>query len=266
MSTVKQYALKRKAYVAIKDGSRNSYGGNQGWFPEEGGLLKDKIINQHGCGVIAIADLFLYWAMTTPKGRDTFAAKYIGKFNEMTKEDYMEFIEEVRRHYAFIFGSLGTFGFELALGINRYIKENNLPYVARLDMSLNDITMLKRIKKSLEANQPIILMIGYTSPVIFSRWQKVGIPFYKQVRNIGSIRQKKDEPYAHYEMIKTGVFGHFVTITGIVIDEKAEIASQHIMLRIASWGEEFYISYHHLRTFIDTMSSPYSSALITISS
>ena len=133
-------------------------------------------------------------------------------------------------------------------------------------MSLNDITMLKRIKKSLEANQPIILMIGYTSPVIFSRWQKVGIPFYKQVRNIGSIRQKKDEPYAHYEMIKTGVFGHFVTITGIVIDEKAEIASQHIMLRIASWGEEFYISYHHLRTFIDTMSSPYSSALITISS
>lgn len=264
MSTVKQYALKRKAYVAIKDGSRNSYGGNQGWFPEEGGLFRDKIINQHGCGVIAIADLFLYWAMTTPKGRDTFAAKYIGKFNEITKENYMGLIEEVRTHYAFIFGSLGTFGFELALGINRYIKENNLPYVARLDMSLNDITMLKRIKKSLEANQPIILMIGCTSPVIFSRWQKAGIPFYKQVRNIGSIRKKKDEPYAHYEMIKTGVFGHFVTITGIVIDEKAEMTSQHIMLRIASWGEEFYISYHHLRTFIGRMSSPCLSALITI--
>ena len=265
MSTVKQYALKRKAYVAIKDGSRNSYGGNQGWFPEEG-EFKYKIINQYGCGVIAIADLFLYWAMTTPKGRETFAANYIGKFNEITRENYMELIEEVRAHYAFIFGSLGTFGLELALGINRYVKENNLPYIARLDMSLNNITMLKKIKGLLEENQPIILMIGYTSPIILSRWQKVGIPFYKQVRNIGSIRQKKDEPYAHYEMIKTGVFGHFVTVTGIVIDEKAETASQHIMLRIASWGEEFYISYHHLRTFIDTMSSPYSSALITISS
>ncbi len=266
MSTVKQYALKRKAYVAIRDGNRNSYGGNQGWFPQEGEFLKDRVINQYGCGVIAIADLFLYWAMTTPKGRDSFAAKYIGKFNEITKEDYMKFIEEVRAHYAFIFGSAGTFGFELALGINRYIKANNLPYIARLDMSLNDITMLKKIRKSLEANQPTILMIGYTSPIIISKWKKIGIPFYKQVRNIGSIREKKDEPYAHYEMLKTGVFGHFVTITGIVIDENAETASQHIMLRIASWGEEFYISYHHLRKYINTMSSPYLSALITINS
>lgn len=265
MGTIKQRGIQRRSYVEIKDDrGRNSYGGNQGWFSKEEGTLKEKWMSQYGCGVVAITDLFLYWAMTRVEAKESFVSKYIGEHYVILKEDYMKLLEEIRNRYAFIFGKAGTFGFELALGINRYNKDNQLPFVARLNMGFNSVTMLRQIEDSLKMNQPIILMIGKANPN-FLRWgDKIGIPFYKQIRNIRSAKISERGAFARYELAKEGVGGHFVTITGMLIDEKANYAHEHIMLRISSWGEEYYISYHHLRTYIHSISSPYLSALITI--
>lgn len=264
MSKVKKYELSRRQYISIRNGNKKSYGGNQEWFPKEDAHLKDKLTHQYGCGVIAITDLFLYWAITLPNGKDTVAASYINERNTITKENYMEFVQQIRDQYAFIFGSAGTFAPQLTLAINQYAKENNIQYKAILDMDLNDLTMLNQIKQMLENNQPIILMIGHSFPTILSRLRKKGIPFYKRTKVVDPFLTKPNEPYANYRVLKQGVFGHFVTITGIFIDDKANTTSQDIMLRISSWGVEYYVSYHHLRQYINELSKRYLTGIISI--
>ena len=52
--------------------------------------------------------------------------------------------------------------------------------------------------------------------------------------------------------------------TGIFIDDKANTTSQDIMLRISSWGVEYYVSYHHLRQYINELSKRYLTGIISI--
>ncbi|MBE6023792.1 MAG: hypothetical protein E7231_11285 [Cellulosilyticum sp.] len=263
MGQVKRYGLSRRSYICIRDEHRRSYGGNQTWFPKEG-TIEEHFTHEYGCGVIAITDLFLYWAMTRPNGGNTLAAGSIEAYNKISKEKYMSLVEEIRKRYAFIFASAGTFGLQLERAINSYAKDNNINCRAKLEMDLNDLTMLKRIQQSLDNNHPVILMVGHSFPLILSRLRKKGIPFYKQTRIFGTSIKNKDKPYACYEIAKKNIFGHFVTITGMIIDAQSERANEHIMLRIASWGSEYYISYHHLRQYINQMSMPYLTAVITI--
>lgn len=264
MSSVKRFTLSRRRYITVNDGNKRSYGGNQEWFPKEKSGLESKLIHEYGCGVVAIADLFLYWAMTLSNGKETLAAKYLDEHGKITKENYMIFLEKIRREYAFIFGSAGTFALQLTMAINRYVRENHIEHKAELDMDLNDLTMLKRMEEMLQNNQPVILMIGHSFPIMLSRLRKKGIPFYKQTRVIMPIKKNEHKPYANYELVKRNVFGHFVMVTGIIIDDEAACASQQIMLRISSWGTEYYISYHHLRNYINEWSTPYLTALISI--
>ena len=264
MVTVKQYELARKRYIGImEDNQKRSYGGNQEWFSKEEGSLKDRITHEYGCGVIAITDLFLYWAMTLEEGKETFAAGFINDANQITKENYMELVRKIRDEYAFIFGKAGTFGIQLAEAINEYVKDNHLNFKASLITRLSDLEMLHKIQNMLKHNKPIILMIGQSSPVILSRLQKKGLPFYKQNKTIDILARNKKKSYASYRVSRKNVYGHFVTITGVIIDEQAEIASQNIMLRISSWGQEYYVSYHQLRFYIKHISKPYLSAIIS---
>lgn len=267
MSKVKHYGLARRRYIAIRNQNSLSFGGNQEWFPKEDGTVKEWTMHEYGCGVVAVADLFLYWAMTLKNGKETWAAQYLEKYGTLTKETYMTYLTEVRERYVTIFPPLGTFGFQLSMAINRYAKENHIPYEACLDLGLNDLTMLRRMEEMLEHNVPIILMIGFSMSIqhrFLSRMRKRGLPFYTQKPARMPIGKQHQKPYARYELTKKGVFGHFVVVTGITIDEQAENASEHIMLKISSWGNEYYVSYHHLRYYINEISSPYLSAMISI--
>ncbi|MBP3889245.1 MAG: hypothetical protein J6F30_16595 [Cellulosilyticum sp.] len=286
MDQVKRYGLSRRRYVSIKDYGESksdekkreeqvenryrrhickiAYGGNQEWFPKDKSDKNNYLMSQYGCGVIAITDLFLYWAMTLPNGKETFAGQYLDERNQITKENYMLLVEEIRKHYVVILGSSGTFAPQLTLAINHYAKDNHIEHKAIWDMSLNGVEMMKQIEKMLQANQPVILMIGHSLPLILSRFRKKGIPFYKQTRILNPLGRKSHTPYACYQVIKKNIFGHFVVITGMIIDKQAERATQHIMLRISSWGTEYYISYHHLRQYMTQISRPYLSGIISL--
>lgn len=265
MSKIKEYGLLlQKQYISVQDQGNISYGGNQEWFPNEKMAITKRLIHYYGCGVIAITDLFLYWALTLKNGKDTLAGQYIDKNGKIAKEKYMALVEEVRTKYAFIFGRAGTFAFQLTMAINRYIRENHIEHEAKLDLGLDDLTMLKRIQTMLNSNQPVILMIGNSFPILNFSKTKKGVPFYRQRLKVSSKVNSQHESYAKYGLVKKGVFGHFVTITDMIIDEHPERTHEHIMLKITSWGNEYYISYHHLRRYINTYSTPYLSAIITI--
>lgn len=286
MDQVKRYGLSHRRYVSIKDYGESkseekksgeqiesrykrsfckiAYGGNQEWFSKDKTDKANDLMSQYGCGVIAITDLFLYWAMTLPNGKETFAGQYLDERNQITKENYMLLVEEIRKRYIVFLGKTGTFAPQLTLAINRYAKDNHIEHEVIWDMSLNGVEMMKQIEKMLQANEPVILMIGHSLPLILSRFRKKGIPFYKQTRILNPLGRKTHTPYACYQLMKKNIFGHFVVITGMIIDEQAERASQHIMLRISSWGTEYYVSYHHLRQYITQISSPYVSGIISL--
>lgn len=262
---VKEYGLKRKMYVPIKIGGIRSYGGRQQWFSKEVKETKDlKAYFTHfnGCGVIALSDLFFYLAMSLPNGKETRAGAFIDTYGNVSKESYMTFVEIIREEYARIYGSCGTFLWELTGAINRYCKDNKLEIRAYSEVGISQFEMLRKIQKQLEHNYPVILMIGQSSPVILSKIRKVGIPFFKQLR----IRSwnKEEKAYAEYNVVEKNVYGHFVMITGIIIDEKASWSSQKIMLRIASWGEEYYISYEHYCRYMRKISKPWLCGMITL--
>lgn len=267
MSRVKKHELARKMYVPIKVGATRSYGGRQQWFSKElqkAGDMKSYYTHCNGCGVIALCDVFLYFAMTLPRGKETRAGEMLDAHGNIHKEKYMTFVEEIRDKYAMIFGSSGTFAWQLSHAINCYCKDNAINKKAHFEVSVSQLNLLKTMSKMLDNNEPIILMIGQSWPVVLSRVRKTGVPFFKQKRCINIGHSAGKAAYAEYEIAEKNVYGHFVVVTGILIDEHPKWASQRIMLRISSWGEEYYISYAHYCQFVKNSSKSWLNGIISI--
>lgn len=267
MNKVKKYELARKMYVPVKVGASRSYGGRQQWFSKEIKETKDmKSYYTHcnGCGVIALSDVFLYFAMTLADGKQTRAGEMLDAYGNIDKEKYMEFVEEVRDQYAMIFGSSGTFAWQLSHAINNYCRDNGISKKAHFEVGISPLGLLKKMQEMLNNNQPVILMIGQSWPTVLSRVRKTGIPFFKQKRCINIGKSASMSAYAEYKIAEKDVYGHFVVVTGIIIDEYPKWASQSIMLRISSWGEEYYISYAHYCQFIKNSSKPWLNGVIFI--
>lgn len=267
VSRVKKHELARKMYVPIKVGATRSYGGRQQWFSKELQEVKDMksyYTHANGCGVIALCDVFLYFAMTLPEGKKTRAGEMLDVYGNIHKEKYMAFVEEIRDQYAMIFGSSGTFAWQLSHAINCYCRDNGINKKAHFEVGISPLNLLKAMEKMLDNNQPIILMIGQSWPVVLSKVRKTGIPFFKQKRCINIGKSDPKAAYAEYKIAEKNVYGHFVVVTGILIDEHPKWASQSIMLRISSWGEEYYISYAHYCQFIKHSSQPWLNGIISI--
>ncbi|MFT4145142.1 MAG: hypothetical protein QM644_11865 [Mobilitalea sp.] len=67
------------------------------------------------------------------------------------------------------------------------------------------------------------------------------------------------KPY-YYKASYNDIHGHYVTVTGIVKDDVAG----RIMLRISSWGREYYINYEEYRDYIESHSGTYTSSMVHI--
>ena len=78
----------------------------------------------------------------------------------------------------------------------------------------------------------------------------------EKVTTDAKIRQK---PY-YYKSAYDDIHGHYVTVTAIVKDDVAG----RIMLRISSWGREYYINYEEYRDYIESYSGTYTSSLVHI--
>lgn len=267
MDQMKRYELKRRMYLPIKNGPLRSYGGRQQWFSKEVAGIKDLksyFTHTNGCGVIALCDLFFYLALTYPGGKKTAAGQKLDAYGNITKEQYMDFVGDIRDQYAMIYGGCGTFGWEIAHAVNEYCKDNEIGIKAKFESGLSELKLLKKIQDMLIRNCPVILMIGQSHPVPLSKIKKAGIPFFKQKQTGYKGISHQNQTYATYEIAEKAVYGHFVMITGIIVDNQAQWASQRIMLRISSWGEEYYISYDHYCQFMKRISRPWLCGIISL--
>jgi hypothetical protein len=252
--------LSNPDYVPVIRDTDTFYGGSQMWFPDKSWYSKDYILHNYGCGTIATADMFLYLALqsNTMQSPETSAALQGG--SQVKYENYDPYVRIINNRYTKTLRFIAVLGPKVASAINSYSESYGLGLKAGWKWKLTYYDMYDIIEEMLKQDIPVILAIGPNSPNL---WGKKGIPFYER-REIDY--QDSDEPSPenkkpyYYKAVKHNINGHYVTVTGIIKDDVAG----RIMLRISSWGKQYYINYEEYRDYVDTAGSTLTSSLIHV--
>ena len=243
----------RSNYVPVRNSGNDSYAGNQGWFSDKNWFSTDYILRNYGCGTIAAGDLFLYLALQK-RANTVSTDTYLDGKSYINKKDYKNYINWINSRYTETMRFTGVIGSKLEVAINHYIKqETKLKLSASWKYSLTYKSMLNNLKKMMNNDLPAIISIGLNSQKL---WSDTGIHFYDQTKT-----KVKGQLYK-YEEVREKINGHYVTVTGIIIDNNVKNANQKIMLEISSWGKKFYVSYIEYRDFIKNNGDKWTSSMV----
>lgn len=239
---IKKFELRHDEYIVVEDRGSKSYGGNQQWFSQRLGYGRAARTHRAGCGLIALSDLFLYWGKHLDEfGEGAPGAQLVAEAGKLNKEDYMAYVEHIRDHYVGILTRRGMLDLQLILTVNYYCLRHRIPYKAYWKGCMDDRSMLKEICRMLKEDIPVVLLISSPFPgelykILFKN-KKVGIPFYKKERN------------GTFTVVYPKINSHYITVTGAYIDKTAQ-KKEKVMLRISSWGTEYYISYYEYCKYV----------------
>ena len=204
-----------KPYITVEqaDGMR-TYGGNQAW-------LSTEVERSFGCGLIAAADILRYLRGRGAKEmQEDFALSGVESLAKIvvSKQAYLDDIRELSTDFR-IRGKLGITGFGLARRMNRIFRREGLPYRAK--WSIGRKRLQRRLPEMLEADIPVLLSVG---PGFFHKQDY--LPLYRRTEA------------GTYEKTSS-MRDHYVTVTGLIVSGKDIVE----MLRISSWGSEYYVNY-----------------------
>jgi hypothetical protein len=153
-------------------------------------------------------------------------------------------IDKYLAEYFFVADDIGLNGLSMSHGFNRYdsmlppfddtlILPFNISMGLYSEWNIFDSNILPRMKEMLRDDIPFPLSIGPG---------EAGVIFY-------DINPQKYDPYnlviklgknnEYDEFIPTYVNGHYVTVTGMMIDD----VKNKKILEISSWGKKYYIDY-----------------------
>ena len=237
-------------YVRVFNGDTASYGGDQRKFETfSNGSIQDYILSKYGCGVIAEADLFLYWTKgqsinVTP---DTKIA--MNGTDKITLENYMNYVRDIDTNFANCYPKIGEIC-PVAVGeINFYAYTYDLGYEANWEWSLSKKTMYSKIKEMIKNNIPVIISIGPNiDDPLDVREGSDDVQFYSQTG---------PKPYTYPKTLKT--HQHLFTVTGIITDDVAKTTKLHI----STWGEDYYMDYDEYREYVNRNGTA-SSSIVSI--
>ena len=196
-------------FITIKDDltAATYYGGNQAWF--SGKTAKD-----YGCGVIAFANCVL-----TKESKE----------KTISKKEYMELADNLRKKYFPIIPGFGINGIELAVGANLFFRKHKMPYRARWGVMPGNLW--HSVSRMLKKGWPVLLAIGPNNNLLTGK---------KAVHMSGA---KDDFAMAHY-----------VTITDM--DERT--------ITVSSWGNKYTIDKKEYETYMKKVSNPLFSNILFI--
>ena len=255
--------LSRPEYVPVLKDNSIYYGGSQMWFSDQHRYSKDYILHNYGCGTIATADLFLYLALQKKSYR-TALTEFIMNEDKINFVDYVPYLRTINDEYTKTRRYLAVLGPTVASAINSYSNHYGLGLKATWKWSLNYYDMYELIEDMLWKDIPVILAIGPNTPNL--RGTK-GIPFY-ELKEIDYQEPKEDnsdaseevsKPY-YYHAVKQNINGHYVMVTALIKDE----VTGRIMLRISSWGKQYYINYEEYRDYVDNVGGKITSSMVYI--
>ena len=216
----------KKQYIEVKqpDGTF-TYGGNQAW-------LSTEVERSFGCGFIAAADILRYLRGRSDDSNFEEMSVDLDSVNRiavdsdrmgsgsLSKQDYLDDIRKLAPDFR-VRGKLGITGFGLARRMNRIFRREKLPYRAK--WSVGRKRLERRLFAMLEADIPVLLSVG---PGFFHKGQH--LPLYRRT------------PEGAYERASS-MRDHYVTVTGVMTTEDMMASGNGDMLRISSWGHEYYI-------------------------
>lgn len=285
-------------YVPILKDNSIHYGGSQMWLSNEKRYGKDYILHNYGCGTIATADLFLYLALQKESYQTAITSMALNNENEINYNDYTMYLHTINKKYTKTRPVLAVLGPSVASAINSYSSDYGLGLKATWKWVLNYYDMYDLIEEMLWKNLPVILSIGPNTPNL---WGKKGIPFYElkeidymelnetdtgtpsetdttedpftttayvdstdglsdnTTESSAVISKVPSKPY-YYHAIKQNICGHYVTVTALIKDE----VTGRIMLRISSWGRQYYINYEEYRDYIESIGGTFTSSIVYI--
>jgi hypothetical protein len=259
-------------YVPVIKDSNTYYGGSQIWFPADRWFSKDYILHNYGCGTIATADLFLYLALQN-KNRNTPETEIaLRGSNQIIYDNYDSYVRTIHDQYTKTQPIIAVLGTKIASAFNAYSRAYGFDLQAAWKLKLTYYDMLDIMEEMLSQDIPVILSIGPNTPNL---WGKKGIFFY-EYREIEYVEMdekpcedgtsseatkpaEKKKPY-YYRVVKQDVNSHYVIVTGIIKDDIAG----RIMLRISSWGKQYYINYEEYRDYIDCSGGTFTSSIVQI--
>ena len=255
--------LSRPEYVQILKDDSLTYGGNQMWFSDHNRYSKDYILHNYGCGTIATADLFLYLALQK-KAYITAVTDFIKSEDKIYFDDYTSYLRKINDRYTKTRRYLAVLGPKVASAINSYSANYGLGLKATWKWSLNYYDMYDLIEDMLWKDLPVILTIGPNTPNLRG---KKGIPFYerKEIDYLEASEAAEEEseepskPY-YYHAVKQNINSHYVMVTALIKDE----VTGRIMLRISSWGKQYYINYEEYRDYVDNIGGTFTSSMVFI--
>lgn len=265
-------------YVPVIKDFKTYYGGSQMWFPADHWSSKNYILHNYGCGTIATADLFLYLALQNEAMKSSETDIALNGSTQVNYENYDSYVRVINDQYTKTQRFIAVLGTKIASAINSYSRDYGFGYRATWKLKLTYYDMLDIMEEMLSNDIPVILSIGPNTPNILG---KKGISFY-EIREIEyhdisdqnpdtekALEDNKTtvsqnpggvkKPY-YYKVVQQDVNSHYVTVTGIIKDDVAS----RIMLRISSWGKQFYINYEEYRDYIDSYSGTFTSSIVQI--
>jgi hypothetical protein len=252
--------LSNPNYVPVVKDADTFYGGSQMWFPANRWYSKDYILHNYGCGTIATADMFLYLALQNEDFKTPVTQLALQGVPEINYCNYDAYVRRINDDYTKTRRIIAVLGPRVASAINEYSKTYGLGYHASWKWSLTYYDMYEIMEEMLHKDIPVILSIGPNTPNL---WGKKGVPFYerKEIDYQDDSDQSAEvlKPY-YYKEVKKAVNGHYVTVTGIIKDN----VTGRIMLRISSWGKQYYINYEEYREYIDTNSGTFTSSIVYV--
>ena len=225
---MKRYSL-HNPFLVVENGGDLSYGGNQNWS-------KSKTVQKCGCGAIGGTDLLLYLSLNKERCRTEVFKQAKDSNGILELEEYLQYVDYMRKRYLFLFPHFGMPGWVLAGGINRYLARYHTGL--RATWGVRTRNLWNRISAMLSHDIPVILSIGPNFPFV---WKKKKLTLYQKTGREGYIPVNE-------------VCAHYVTVTEM--DE--------VWLRVSFWGREYYINRLEYMNYVKKTSIPLVSNICYI--
>lgn len=255
--------LSNSDYVRVMKDNYFSYGGSQMWFPQKNYFSKDYILYHYGCGTIAAADFFLYLALQYEAYKSPETGIVLQDNRTIPYNDYYSYVRRIHDRYTKTHRVIAVLGPQLASAIEFYARVNSYQLHAAWKWTLGYYDMYEMIEEMLSKDIPVILSIGPNTPLL---WGQKGISFYEMeeidiTSNAADANTKANEKRTHYyKEVMQNINSHYVTVTALIKDDETNA----IMLRISSWGKQFYINYEEYRYYIEETGGTFTSSLVYV--
>ncbi len=238
-------------WIQYNYGKAESYGGNQSWMGIYGYTQEERVfcdntvkgayIQEYGCGIIAVADFFLYLTIGDAKYNPTAYAESNSSINFGTSyknidfDTYVNYVIFISNYFKLFNGlpAIGVFDFNLVNGLEDIIYDNDMGMrVEWLDYSDSEVC-LKNMKDMIKENFPVIFKY-YSSE---EKNKKSLLLFEK-----GGYTASGHNVQKHW-MVATGIIEYSSDVVNVIGYEK--------LIKIATYGKELYMNYNDFGENLD---------------